>query len=299
MKFIKKFQKGMGKTRQNLGSKLGYLFRSKKSEAEFFDELEEIFISSDVGIETSSKVAEDFRKYCSDNSVFGKERIKESFVEFLASILIPGDFILNEEGLTVLMLLGANGSGKTTTAAKIAGKFKTNGKKVMFAAADTFRAAAVEQLHEWAERIGIPIIKQQQGADPGAVVFDAMISAVAKNIDLLIIDTAGRFHNKVNLTKELQKIDKIIKSKIGDNKYMKFAVLDATAGSNSYTQAEVFNESMNLDGVVITKMDSSARGGVTIAVSYGLGLPVYMVGVGEKPEDLIPFEPDSFAASLF
>ena len=289
----------MGKTRQNLGSKLGYLFRSKKSEAEFFDELEEIFISSDVGIETSSKVAEDFRKYCSDNSVFGKERIKESFIEFLASILIPGDFILNEEGLTVLMLLGANGSGKTTTAAKIAGKFKTNGKKVMFAAADTFRAAAVEQLHEWAQRIDIPIIKQQQGADPGAVVFDAMMSAVAKDIDLLIIDTAGRFHNKVNLTKELQKIDKIIKSKIGDNKYMKFAVLDATAGSNSYTQAEVFNESMNLDGVVITKMDSSARGGVTIAVSYGLGLPVYMVGVGEKPEDLIPFEPDSFAASLF
>jgi fused signal recognition particle receptor len=198
------------------------------------------------------------------------------------------------------MFLGVNGSGKTTTAGKLAKAYTEAGRSVLLAAADTFRAAASEQLAEWAERTEVPIIRQKPGADPGAVVFDALDAVKARKYNTLLVDTAGRFHNRDNLVRELQKIDKIVRSKLTDqDRYLKLIVLDATAGSNAYTQAKSFHESVPLDGVILTKMDSSARGGVVIPLVIDLGLPVYRLGVGEGVDDLVPFDEHLYVQSLF
>jgi len=299
MGFFKKVKKGLEKTRESFGNRLGFLFRSRKSEDDFYAELEEILITSDVGLETSLDLVAKFRALCTEEKIFGSDKMEQSFKDFLTTSMETEPLVINQDGLKVFMLLGVNGSGKTTTAAKMAGLFQKDGKKTMLAAADTFRAAAIDQLAVWADRLKIPLIQQKPGADPGAVVFDAISSAKTKKMDVLIADTAGRFHNRTNLVKELQKIDKIVKGKTDDHdQYIKLGVFDATAGSNAFTQAASFHEAVNLDGIIITKMDSSAKGGVAIAIAHSLKLPIYMIGLGESMDDLIPFQVDEFVASL-
>lgn len=294
-----RFRTGLTRTREKLGSRLGFLFRSRRSEQEFFEEMEEILVSSDVGVETALKLVEEFHDRVREQALFGGPRMEEAFIEFLAEGLKSASLEAPDQGLQIILLLGANGSGKTTTAAKLGHRLQTRGVPAMLAAADTFRAAAIDQLSTWAKRVKLPLIRQQSGADPGAVVFDAINAARARNIRCLLVDTAGRFHNRVNLVKELQKIDKIIRNKLETpDQYQRIGVLDATAGSNAYAQAAAFHEAVELDGVILTKLDSSARGGVALAVGFGLDLPICAVGLGEGLEDLVDFQARAFAESL-
>ncbi len=297
------YQKGMTKSRSSFGSKIGYLFRSRKNEKELFHELEDILVIADTGIETAKNVTTEFKEIYKDKNLVDSEEVISNFKDYLVTKVekISGSIDMDKEGLTILAFIGVNGSGKTTTVGKLAHQLKVAGKKVMVAAADTFRAAAVEQLVEWADRAGVPIIKQNTGADPGAVVFDAISSAKNKEIDFLLIDTAGRFHNRKNLVRELQKIDKIVTSKISaDNDvYKKIIVLDGTAGGNSFQQAVSFNEAINLSGAIITKMDSSAKGGVILTLADRASIPVMKIGFGESANDLVDFEAKKFVFSLF
>ena len=299
MGVLNKFRKGLQKTRENMGSRLGFLFRSRKEEGSFFDELEEILVSSDVGVESSLEIVSGFREYCRENNIFGSGNLDEAFRQFLYNWMEVPAPETNGDSFHIYMLLGVNGSGKTTTSAKLASKFKAEGRTVLLAAADTFRAAAIDQLEVWAKRVDTPIVRQQQGADPGAVVFDALTAAKSRGLDILIADTAGRFHNRENLVRELQKIDKIIDKKTdpGD-RYLKLAVLDATAGSNAFEQARSFHSAVGLDGIILSKMDSSARGGVALSITGTLKLPIMMIGMGEGIDDLLPFDRKSFIDSL-
>lgn len=296
------YQQGMSKSRSSFGSKIGFLFRSRKNEKELFNELEDLLVISDTGIETARNVTAEFKEIYKERNLVDSEDIVSNFKEYLISKVekISSSINVNSKGLTILAFIGVNGSGKTTTVGKMAHQLSAQGKKVMVAAADTFRAAAVEQLVEWATRADVPIIKQSTGADPGAVVFDAISSAQNKGIDFLLIDTAGRFHNRKNLVRELQKIDKIVKSKISaTDLYQKIIVLDGTAGGNSFTQAVSFNEAVELDGAVITKMDSSAKGGVVITLADRATVPVLKIGFGESANDLVDFDASKFVLSLF
>lgn len=294
-----KFRKGMEKSRTTFGERVGFLFRSRKVQQEVLDELEEILITSDVGVNCSATIVSDFEQLCRNNALKGSEKMIEGFVNYLSSVIKEGRINDNHTALNIVMLLGVNGSGKTTTIGKLAARYKQAGKKVMVAAADTFRAAAIEQLASWADKAGVPVIRQQTGSDPGAVAFDAIASAHAKKVDLLLIDTAGRFHNRENLVKELQKIDKVINKVMADeDSYHKIAVLDATAGSNAFMQASSFNQAVPLDGVILTKMDSSAKGGVVLPISMELNLPVLLLGLGEKQEDLVDFDRDMYVKAL-
>ena len=300
MNLSEKIAAGMSKTRAGLGSRLAFLFRSRKSEKEFYEELEEILITSDVGVSTAQTIVGSFRALAARQTITGDDALQSAFGGFLEELLSrvtpPG---VEGPGMTVLMLLGVNGSGKTTTAGKLAKMYHQAGKSVLLAAADTFRAAAADQLAEWSIRADVPLVRQQAGADPGAVVFDAMDAARARKHDFVIIDTAGRFHNRENLVRELQKIDKIVRSKIGsEDRYLRMIVLDATAGSNAYTQAKSFHEAVPLDGAILTKLDSSAKGGVVLPLLIDLELPVVRVGVGEGVDDLVPFDVGAYVRSL-
>jgi len=299
MGVVNRFRKGLQKTRENMGSKLGFLFRSRKEAGGFFDALEEILISSDVGVESSLNIVAGFRDLCKEKNIFSSRSREEAFREFLNEWMNVPAPVTDERGFYVYMLLGVNGSGKTTACARLASKFKAEGRKVLLAAADTFRAAAIDQLEVWAKRVDTPLIRQQQGADPGAVVFDALTAARSRGMDTLIADTAGRFHNRENLVRELQKIDKIIARKTGPgDRYLKLAVLDATAGSNAFEQARSFHAAVRLDGIILSKMDSSARGGVALSITGTLKLPILMLGMGEGVNDLLPFDRQSFIGSL-
>jgi len=300
MNLSEKIAAGMSKTRAGLGSRLAFLFRSRKTEKELYDELEEILITSDVGVTTAQTIVSSFRTLAARQTITGADALQNAFGGFLEELLSRVQQPeLEGPGMTVLMLLGVNGSGKTTTAGKLAKMYQQAGKSVLLAAADTFRAAAADQLAEWSKRADVPLVRQQAGADPGAVVFDAMDAARARKHDFVIIDTAGRFHNRENLVRELQKIDKIVRSKIGsEDRYLRMIVLDATAGSNAYTQAKSFHEAVPLDGVILTKLDSSAKGGVVLPLLIDLELPVVRVGVGEGVDDLVPFEVGAYVRSL-
>lgn len=299
MSILDRFKSGLKKTREGLGNRLGFLFRSRSDEDAFFSELEEILVSSDVGVETAGQLVAGFRKEAAEQNLFGSDRLYPAFRSYLCAWMETGTVSLAPGRFTTLLLLGVNGSGKTTSAGKLAALFAAGGRKVILAAADTFRAAAVEQLAVWAERTGTPLVRQQTGADPGAVVFDALTAAKSRGCDTVIADTAGRFHNRENLVRELQKISKIIDAKTepGDQ-VLRIAVLDATAGSNAFAQARSFNEAVGLDGVILTKMDSSARGGVAIAVAGTLRLPLWMVGLGEGIDDLVPFAAEAYVDAL-
>jgi len=284
-------------TKDSFKDKLNHAMYYHELDDDFFEELEESLILADMGIDTSVAIVDKL-----------KERIKEEKIKTTDGVLdllesIMTEMVTIKEPLmftpVVIMVVGVNGVGKTTTIAKLAQRYVDWGEKVMVAAADTFRAAAVEQLEEWANRVGVEIIKSNAGADPSSVVFDAIHAAKARNVDILICDTAGRLHNKVNLMNELSKLTRIIDREGADFSKHNLLVLDATTGQNALIQARTFNEAVHLDGIIMTKMDGTAKGGVVIPIISELQIPVEFVGIGEKPEDLVEFDARSFVHMLY
>lgn len=302
MALIEKIFSGLKKTRENFLNKLDDLFGNyKKIDDEFFNRLEEILIMSDVGAVTSVEIVEKIKKICREKKCSDVGELKNIFVDEIINIFKDHDEKekFDIKSPTIILVVGVNGAGKTTSIGKLGNFFKKQGKSVMFVAADTFRAAATDQLVIWAERINVPIIKRAENSDPGAVIFDAIKSAKAKKTDVLICDTAGRLHNKVNLMNELKKIFKIIKREFSEAQLEVFISIDATMGQNAIQQAKLFNEACDLTGIVLTKLDSSAKGGMVIPIVKDLKIPVRFVGVGEKVEDIQEFDYENFALALF
>lgn len=280
--------------KETLGMKLRAFFAGKTLSVQQYADLEETLISCDIGPGISRDAVENLRK---KNPADEKEAV-ELLKDYLAPLVKQENFVLKDGCLNILLVLGVNGVGKTTSIAKIADYFSKQGKKVMLAAADTFRAAATEQLTKWAAEMNIPIVKQGEGADPASVVFDAVDSAFAKKTDLLIVDTAGRLHNKKNLMEELKKIYRIIENKGGcERKNM--LVIDSTTGQNAYSQAEAFKEVVGVDLVMLTKYDAMSKGGIVFQISHKLGLPFSFVGTGEKRENIAPFNTENFISQIF
>ena len=301
MGFFERLKDGLQKTRKNFTERIEVLVgMSAEIDDDFLDELEMILLSADVGAKTTEKLIGAVRQAARKKEINGTEDV----VPFLKKYLVD---MLTDEGQrtrlsgspTVILVVGVNGVGKTTTIGKLANYFHLFNHKVMIAAADTFRAAAAEQLEIWGQRAGCDVIKHAEGADPAAVVYDAMKAAIARKADILFIDTAGRLHNKANLMNELEKIHRVIKREEPGAPHETFLVLDATTGQNAITQAKVFTETANVTGVVLTKLDGTAKGGVVIAIREELGLPVKWIGVGEGIMDFRPFEPEKFVDALF
>ncbi len=279
--------------------KLKGLFSSRKIDESFFEELEDTLIEGDLGARLTDEIIEKLRKEAREEKAKTVEELQVIMKELLSPYVVTADAALAEGGLNVFLVLGVNGVGKTTSIAKMASYYTDRGKKVLLAAADTFRAAAVDQLDIHAKRLGMRIVKQSNGSDPGAVVYDALTSALAHGDDLILADTAGRMHNKENLMKELQKIDKIISSRgIAPERYKKLLVIDATTGQNGLSQAMLFNSAVRLDGVILTKYDSAAKGGALVQIGQQLGLPILFVGTGEKYSDIHPFDKEEFLNAL-
>ncbi len=267
---------------------------------ELLEELEEVLITSDIGMETTEKIVEQLRQDVKRQAIRKPEDVREKLREIIAGMLDKGEAQkLPERYPLILIMIGVNGSGKTTSIAKLAWRYRQEGKTVLLAAADTFRAAAAEQLSIWGERVGVNVIRHQEGADPSAVIFDAIQSAKAKGTDVLICDTAGRLQNKKNLMNELEKMYKVIGREYPEAAREALLVVDATTGKNAVSQAQEFSAVAELGGVILTKMDGTAKGGIVITISDEFDLPVKFIGVGERMEDLEPFDPQAFAASLF
>ena len=299
---FERFKLGLSKTRQNIGGKIDNLIKStRKLDEEFFEELEEILIQADVGMDTSLALVEKIRSMVKKQKINDPLQVTDLLQEAIAEVLGTDQVPLNigTEKPNIILVVGVNGAGKTTTIAKLAYKYKQEKKKVVLAAADTFRAAAIDQLQIWADRAGVELIKHQEGSDPGAVVYDAISAARARKADLVIIDTAGRLQNKTNLMKEISKIRKVIEKEIPSAPHEVLLVLDATTGQNAISQARIFSEATGVSGIVLTKLDGTAKGGIVIAVARELGIPVKLVGIGEGMEDLREFSPEVFARALF
>ncbi|MDD2417602.1 MAG: signal recognition particle-docking protein FtsY [Oscillospiraceae bacterium] len=300
MGFINKIGAGLKKTRDSLmGSVNSMLHSFTKIDKELFEELEEILIMADVGAATSARLCEALRKKVKERGVTDPQKVKGLLAETVAEMLRGGQEMKFFTKPSVILVIGVNGVGKTTTIGKLAAKYKAEGNKVVLGAADTFRAAAIEQLDIWAERAGVDIIKHSQGADPAAVVFDTIAAAKARSADIIICDTAGRLHNKKNLMDELSKIGRIIERELPQADKEILLVLDATTGQNAVNQAREFKSAAGITGIVLTKLDGTARGGVVLAIREDLDVPVKFIGVGEGIDDLQPFDPDNFAAALF
>lgn len=279
--------------------KLKGLFTSRKIDEAFFEELEDTLIEGDLGARLTDEIVEVLRKEAKAERAKTVEDLQQIMKRLLDPYVKTASIDLAPGGLNVFMILGVNGVGKTTSIAKMASWYRKGGKKVLLAAADTFRAAAVDQLDIHATRLGMRIVKQSSGSDPGAVVYDALTSALAQGDDLVLADTAGRMHNKENLMRELQKIDKIIAGRgIPAERYRKLLVIDATTGQNGLSQAMLFNSAVHLDGVILTKYDSAAKGGALVQIGQQLGLPILFVGTGERYEDIHPFDKDEFLNAL-
>ena len=267
---------------------------------DLMDELEEILITSDIGMDTTMKIMEELRRYIKENKLGNPEDIKEALAKVIAGLMDKGERNkLNSETPLVILMIGINGGGKTTSIAKIAHKLRSEGKTVLLGAADTFRAAAGEQLEIWGQRIGVNTVKHQEGADPSAVIFDAIQSAKAKKMDVLICDTAGRLQTKKNLMNELEKMNKVISREYPEAARETLLVLDATTGKNAVSQAKEFGEVADITGVVLTKLDGTARGGIAITIADEFDLPIKFIGVGEKMDDLKEFDPLEFAGGIF
>ena len=294
MGFFERLKDGLQKTRKNFTERIEVLVgMSAEIDDDFLDELEIILLSADVGAKTTEKLIEAVRQAARKKEIKGTEDVVPFLKKYLTQMLTEEGQRTRISGTpTVILVVGVNGVGKTTTIGKLANYFHLLNYKVMIAAADTFRAAASEQLEIWGKRAGCDVIKHAEGADPAAVVFDAMKAAIARKADILFIDTAGRLHNKANLMNELEKIHRVIKREIPEAPHETFLVLDATTGQNAITQAKVFTETANVTGVVLTKLDGTAKGGVVIAIREELGLPVKWIGVGEGIMDFRPFEPE-------
>lgn len=292
---------GLSKTKDNITGRIDSLLKSyTKIDEELLEDLEEILITADVGVTTTMEIIDRLRDMIKERGVKDPLEVRDLLKEIVASILKEGNYELDiNPGPAVIVMVGVNGVGKTTTIGKLAQRYKKDGKKVMLAAADTFRAAATEQLDIWAKRIDVDIIKHHEGADPGAVVFDAIKASQARKVDLLICDTAGRLHNKANLMNELGKIFKIIDREYPEAKKEVLLVVDATTGQNAVSQAKTFKEVANITGIVLTKLDGTAKGGVVLAVKSEVDVPVKLIGVGERAEDLQSFDADSFTDAIF
>lgn len=292
---------GLSKTKDNITGRIDSLLKSyTKIDEDLLEELEEILITADVGVTTTMEIIDSLRDMIKERGVKDPLEVRDLLKEIVASILKEGNSGLDlDPGPAVIVMVGVNGVGKTTTIGKLAQRYKKDDKKVMLAAADTFRAAASEQLDIWAKRVDVDIIKHHEGADPGAVVFDAIKASQARKVDLLICDTAGRLHNKANLMNELGKIFKIIDREYPEAKKEVLLVVDATTGQNAVSQAKTFKEVANITGIVLTKLDGTAKGGVVLAVKSEVDVPVKLIGVGERAEDLQSFDADSFTDAIF
>ncbi|MGL5972880.1 MAG: signal recognition particle-docking protein FtsY [Oscillospiraceae bacterium] len=300
MGFFKKVSQGLKKTRESITQQFDNLSKHfSKIDEDLLEELEEILIMSDVGVETSMLICENVRKTAKETKSYNTDNLKNIINQVIEEIMTPDTPIEMSDGLTVFLIIGVNGVGKTTTIGKLAAKYKNDGKKVVLAAADTFRAAAIEQLDLWAKRGGVDIIKHHHGSDPAAVVFDSIKSAQSKKADILIIDTAGRLHNKKNLMEELSKINRIIKKEAQDSVVQTFLILDATTGQNAVNQAKQFSEVTDINGLVLTKLDGTAKGGIVISIKNELNIPVRFIGVGEAIDDLQDFNPKDYVNALF
>ena len=300
-KFFKKLVSGLSKTRNNIVSGLNSIFTGfSHIDEDFYEELEEILIMSDIGVNTTEEILENLREQVKENHIKEPMECKDLLSQNIEEQMDIGENAYDfENEKSVILVIGVNGVGKTTSIGKLASQFKNNGKKVVLAAADTFRAAAADQLIEWSNRSGVDIVSGTEGSDPGSVLFDAITSAKNKNADILLCDTAGRLHNKKNLMEELKKLDRIITKEYDGIRRENFIVLDATTGQNALEQARQFKECADITGVILTKMDGSAKGGIAIAIQSELGIPVKYIGVGEQIDDLQKFDAKEFVEALF
>ncbi|MBQ5778260.1 MAG: signal recognition particle-docking protein FtsY [Oscillospiraceae bacterium] len=300
MGFFDKIKAGLAKTRESVGKSIGNVIRSFSSDREeMLEELEETLIMADLGVNTAMKITEELRERAKEKKLFENEELLSEIKSVILEIL-QGNVQEKPEGKQeVILIIGVNGVGKTTSIGKLAAKFRDEGKRVILAAGDTFRAAAGEQLEIWAERSGAEIIRHGEGADPAAVVFDAANAARARGADVLICDTAGRLHNNQNLMNELAKIRRVLERELPDANIESYLVLDATTGQNALVQAKKFNEVSELSGIILTKLDGTAKGGIVISIADEMNLPIKYIGVGEGVDDLMEFDAASFAEALF
>ncbi|WP_352169738.1 signal recognition particle-docking protein FtsY [Proteiniborus sp. MB09-C3] len=300
--FFGRLKSGLSKTRKGITEKVDIILKSyKKVEEELFEDLEEVLITADVGVNTSLAIIEELRNRVKERKVNEVSEVRELLKEVLRDVLMKGETnkLDIEPSPAIILVVGVNGVGKTTTIGKLSSRLKSEGKKVLIAAGDTFRAAAIEQLQEWGNRAGVDIISHQEGSDPAAVIFDGIQAAKARKTDVLICDTAGRLHNKKNLMNELSKIFRVVEREYPEAKKEVLLVVDATTGQNAVSQAKVFKEACDITGIVLTKLDGTAKGGVVLAVQSELNVPVKLVGVGEKIADLQDFDPVNFVEAIF
>lgn len=298
-----KFTEGLTKTRDGFASAVNDLvYRFREVDEDFFDELEDLLIQADVGVTTTMDLVEDLKEEVKRRNLKDPVAVRDALVEVVAKRLQEDETereLNMQDGLTVILFVGVNGVGKTTTIGKLAHQLKTEGRSVMLAAGDTFRAGAIDQLQVWGERAGVPVIRQAEGSDPAAVVFDAVQAAKSRGVDVLICDTAGRLQNKVNLMKELEKVKRVIEREVPNGPHEVLLALDATTGQNAMMQAKAFKEATNVSGIVLTKLDGTAKGGIVLAIRNELDIPVKYVGLGEKVDDLQAFDPEQFVYGLF
>lgn len=301
-----KYDKGLEKTRKTFGERMNELFANFRTvDEDFFEELEETLIGADVGFETAIRITEALRQEVKLRNAKKSAEVQNAIIEKLVDLYEAeginevNELNIQEDGLTVILFVGVNGVGKTTSIGKLAHKFKNEGKKVLMAAADTFRAGAIDQLVVWGERAGVEVVRGNAGGDPAAVVFDALERAKTEQADVLLVDTAGRLQNKVNLMNELEKIKRVIQRELPEAPQETLLVLDATTGQNAMVQAKQFKETTDVTGLVLTKLDGTAKGGIVLAIRNELHLPVKLVGLGEGIDDLEPFDPNDFVVGLF
>lgn len=300
MGFFDRLKQGLFKTKSAIVGKIDALIKNfVKVDEELFEELEELLISADIGVNTTEEILDELRDTVKDQRIKEPEQVKEELFSILRRMIGEHEALNLSTKPSVILVIGVNGVGKTTSIGKIAADLKQRGKKVVVAAADTFRAAAAEQLTVWCERAGVDIIKQGAGADPAAVVFDAINAVKSRGADVLIIDTAGRLHNKKNLMDELAKIDRVIGRELPEAAKETLLVLDATTGQNAVYQAKEFKEASRITGLILTKLDGTAKGGIIISIRKELGIPVKFIGVGEQIDDMKPFDSKEFASALF
>lgn len=298
---FKRLKEGLAKTRKNIVSGMDSVFHGfSKIDDDFYEEIEEILVMGDIGVRTSGRIIEDLKQKVKEQHIKNPVDCKQLLIDSIKEqMLLEETAYRFEEETSVVLVIGVNGVGKTTTIGKLASKLKAQGKRVILAAADTFRAAAGEQLTEWALRAGVELVGGQEGSDPAAVVFDAVQAAKARHADVLLIDTAGRLHNKKNLMEELKKINRILDREFPEAYRETLVVLDATTGQNALNQAKQFGEAAEITGIILTKMDGTAKGGIVVAIQSELGIPVKYIGVGEGIDDLQKFNADSFVDALF
>lgn len=297
MGFFSKLKEGLKKTKDNIGKKIFAAFSGRALDDDFYEGLEEAMLTADMGVTATEQILDEFKDEVYREKITDTEKaknlLKRIMVDSISYDIPDYDYPL------VILLAGVNGVGKTTAIGKLANYFKSIGESVVVAAADTFRAAASDQLEVWADRANVRIIKHKEGSDPASVVFDAISSAKARGDDVILVDTAGRLHNKKNLMDELKKIHKVIIRELPNADYRSYIVLDATTGQNALSQVEIFSEAIDIDGIILTKLDGTAKGGVVMAISAEQEIPVVFVGVGEKIDDLLPFDPEEFVDAIF